>query len=811
MSNLRSFARRSVAAAVLTLLTSAISSVQAQGTISGRVTLEDRRTAVRFAVVQLVGTSIGAVVDSLGHFELSSVPNGAHSVEARALGHTSTMLRVTVGAGEVTSVELRLSASPADLASIRVIGSASDALDRLPGSAASVSAERLASQQPLSANDVLRTVAGVHIQEEEGAGLRVNIGIRGLDPDRSRNVLVLEDGVPVALAPYGEPEMYYSPPIDRMSRVEVIKGSGSILFGPQTIGGVVNYVTAEPVAGMGGRVEARSGSGGQRFAKAELGGSRGSGRAIVSAFSRGAHDLNGLDYDVRDVTTKVGLRTGMGDLSAKFSVYGETSNATYAGLTDSMFRADPYQHPMPGDRLEIARQSATFAHEIALGPTTTLRTTAYAYRTSRDWTRRDYTYGPTGSAIVRGSGSGSRDRAFGVGGIEPRLRALWQLGGVSSAFDLGARVHVERARDRYVLGTADGTPTSVRDDETRRGDAISAWVQNRFALHPTFDLTPGLRLERFRYARHITRGRVRRSDGTTTTRTVEALDIRSGDAVSEFIPGLGATWRPRDLVTVFAGAHRGFAPPRTKDALIYTDPTLAPDAQVPDPVSLQLDAERSWNYEMGARVAPRPWLTLEVTAFLLDFTNQIITPSLSAGSTTAAALANQGATRHQGVELGGRYDLGKRLARPWALALEANWTYSVAQFSSDRFMRSGSDTVNVRGNALPYAPRHRAHAAIEFEHQSAGLRLRADGILVGRQFSDNFETVAGSANGRVGGIPAHRLLDLSGQYELSAIPGVSITAAVRNVTDRTYIASRRPEGIKVGTPRLVTVGLRWGF
>ena len=50
---------------------------------------------------------------------------------------------------------------------------------------------------------------------------------------------------PVALAPYGEPEMYYSPPIDRMSRIEIIKGSGSILFGPQTIGGVVRWVVAE--------------------------------------------------------------------------------------------------------------------------------------------------------------------------------------------------------------------------------------------------------------------------------------------------------------------------------------------------------------------------------------------------------------------------------------------------------------------------------------------------------------------------------------------------------------------------------------
>jgi Fe(3+) dicitrate transport protein len=663
---------------------------------------------------------------------------------------------------------------------------------------------------PFSANEALRTVPGIHIQEEEGAGLRANIGIRGLDPDRSRSVLVLEDGMPVALAPYGEPEMYYSPPIDRMSRIEVIKGSGSILFGPQTIGGVVNYVTAEPTAGMGGRVDARGGSGGQQFAKLEYGGAAGPARGLVTGFQRRAQDFNGLNYDIRDVTGKIGVRTRAGDLSAKLSVYDEGSNSTYVGLTDSLFRASPYIHPSPNDALAVSRQAAMLAHEVAFGTATTLRTTAYGYHTTRDWTRRDYSYGPTGGTQVFANSTGSRDRSFDVAGIEPRLRTLWAAGGITSDLDIGARYHRERARDRYVLGTVDGAPTTVRDDEVRNGEAFSAWVQNRFALHETFHVTPGVRVERFSFDRHITRARVRRDDGTTTTRLPEDVDIRSDDDVSEFIPGLGVSWSPRELVTVFAGAHRGFAPPRTKDALIYTDPTLSPDAQVPDPVSLQLDAERSWNYEFGTRVSPRPFLSFEATAFLLDFTNQIIAPSLSAGSTTAAALANQGATRHQGVELGGLFDVGKLLGRPYTLALEGNYTFSRAEFSRDRFLRQGTDTVNVRGNALPYAPRSRAQLAVTFEH-AAGVRARVDGSFVGAQFSDNFETVAGTANGRIGEIPAYRVYDASLQYDVPRFAGVTVSGSVKNIAGSTFIASRRPEGIKVGLPRLVTLGLSWEF
>src|SRR3970040_2239238 len=158
-----------------------------------------------------------------------------------------------------------------DFPQIDVIGRTPAIINRIPGSATLISPSLMVNTQPLTGNEVLRKVTGVHVVDEEGIGLRTNIGIRGLDPDRSRTVLMLEDGVPIALAPYGEPEMYYTPAIDRMKSIEVIKGSGSILFGPQTIGGVINYVTNDPPLDSRTTLNLRVGKDGYFVGKASYG------------------------------------------------------------------------------------------------------------------------------------------------------------------------------------------------------------------------------------------------------------------------------------------------------------------------------------------------------------------------------------------------------------------------------------------------------------------------------------------------------------------------------------------------------------
>jgi len=115
----------------------------------------------------------------------------------------------------------------------------------------------------------------------------------------------------------------------------------------------------------------------------------------------------------------------------------------------------------------------------------------------------------------------------------------------------------------------------------------------------------------------------------------------------------------------------------------------------------------------------------------------------------------------------------------------------------------------VRGNALPYAPSLRAHGALTYTLPNA-LVMRIDGLYVNEQFTDNFETRAGSANGRVGLVPAYAIFDASVRWTVPNANGLTVIGSAKNMADRTYIASRRPEGIKSGLPRLLTLGVTWG-
>ena len=128
---------------------------------------------------------------------------------------------------------------------VDVIGD-QDNLSGMAGSANIIDQETLEVSRPFTVNEVLRKVPGLHLRDEEGFGLRPNIGIRGLNPTRSTKLTLLEDGVTLSYAPYGDNASYYHPPIDRFERIEILKGAEQLLYGPQSIGGIINYITPRP-------------------------------------------------------------------------------------------------------------------------------------------------------------------------------------------------------------------------------------------------------------------------------------------------------------------------------------------------------------------------------------------------------------------------------------------------------------------------------------------------------------------------------------------------------------------------------------
>ncbi|TVQ69343.1 MAG: TonB-dependent receptor [Balneolaceae bacterium] len=771
------------------------------GSIDG-IVFNDENKTLAYAHVALPELNKGTITRRDGTFSLDNVPVGEYRILISHVGYQTADELVAISDGQLTELRITLRASN-EMPSVEIVGRAPGRLARVPGSAAVVTAERLEETNPVSATEIFREIPGINAINHDPIGLRTNIGIRGLDPDMSRNVLMLEDGIPVALAPYGEPEMYYSPSISRMSGVEVIKGSGSIMYGPRTIGGVINFLTADPPAEPTLDAHVTGGENGYLTSRIGYGNTVGNSGFQVTYLHRRADNIGPLNFHLNDLNARWKLVMGQRSvLGVKMSIYDELSNATYVGLTQPMFESGLYDFKQlaPDDELDVRRYSASISHDYFFSDHVHLRTTAYAYTTRRNWSRQDFDNQPAAGreyrrvagnpdepfgAIWFREGTGNRNREFEVVGFEPRISARYHLGEHRNELDAGFRYLYERAFEQRVNGIIDSPATgNIRDDEIRTGYATSAFVQNRFYATPQLTATPGLRVEYFRYERDILRV------------NFEDVQRSSNDEVLAFIPGLGFNFQMGPESAIFTGVHRGFSPPRVKDALTATGS------------SEELDAEWSWSYEAGFRLRPLPFFTSEITGYYMSFENQIIPVSESSGGQgmpNAVGLTNGGATRHHGVEFLFRLD-PDFAGRPLSARLELGGTWNQASFSEDRFVTSGGEIVNIKGNDLPYAPEWSGFTRLSASHTS-GFSGFLKATYTGEQFGDVLNRTESTGNGRDGMLDSYTVVDAGMRYRLPVAFDASLSLSVKNLTDERYIASRRPQGIRVGLPRMFMFGL----
>jgi len=680
---------------------------------------------------------------------------------------------------------------------IDIIGSNPLLINKIPGSAFLITTLSLMNTKPLSGNEILKKVTGIHVVDEEGIGLRTNIGIRGLDPDRSRTVLMLEDGVPVALAPYGEPEMYYTPSIDRMKSIEILKGSGSILFGPQTIGGVINYITDDPPVNSRTNFNITTGSEGYFMGQASYGTTFENLGVNFSFLHKQADKIGVTNFDINDITAKVKFQLGeKSRVGIKISAYDEISNSTYIGLTQTMYdKGEYFSIIAPYDQLDIRRYSASLTHDYFFSENAFLRTTLFGYTTTRNWLRQDFSRTPVSNgtgevfgntsvsngAIYMRNSTGNRNRQFEVAGIEPRIYFNYFLGNLRNEMEGGVRFLYERAFEQRVDGRkADALSGDLREDEIRTGYAASIFAQNRIYFTDNFTIIPGLRIENFDYERDIFRLNFRDTSLTNNSN------------VFSFVPGLGINYNLNDIYSLFAGVHRGFAPPRIKDAI-----TNGGEA-------LQLEAELSWNYEVGIRANIASLIFLEVSGYMLDFSNQIIPVSESSGG-SGTGLVNGGKTLHLGFETGVSLSVDRIINSDVKILLSTNLTISNAAYNADRFITAGNEIINIKDNRLPYAPEILLSGSLDLLIPF-GLGFQISGTYTGKQFTDQLNTISPSADGEIGMMPDYFILDFTGRYLFSDLNS-TLFFSVKNLLDERYIVSRRPQGIKVGLARFISAGV----
>ena len=769
-------------------------------TLTGKI-VDPSGAAVAHASISIRRDATGyareLVSDNEGAYQFANLPPGEYALSATSTGFTVAAERVSLEGGQTRRVDLMLQIGSLNedvvvLAS-EVAGN-HERLRRLPGSVDIVDREVLEGSGVMTTNEALRKVAGLNVRDEEGLGLRPNIGIRGLNPTRSTKVLLLEDGIPLTYAPYGDNASYYHPPIERFERIEVFKGGAQIGYGPQTISGLVNYITPSPPSRSAGAVHVAGGNRRYFNAHGNYGNTIGN-TGFLADYMRKQSDgaRENIHADLNDVNLKLTRKAGGSQVwTLRSNYYSEDSNITYSGLRQSEWEADSRANPFRNDFFFADRYGTSVTHGLTLSGNIAFTTNAYFTSFRRHWWRQSSNSGqrPNDSAdpacagmanLNTTCGNEGRLRQYYTFGVEPRVRVHHRAFGVTGEADFGVRAHFEDQNRRQENGA---TPTARSGDlvehNLRSNQAYSTFALNRF-LFGRWTVTPGLRVEHVRFER--TNKLANSGNGVTGTTTL-----------TQYIPGIGVSHTIADRVTGFAGVHRGFAPPRTEDVITNQGGVV------------DLDPELSWNYELGARTEVARGIRFDGTFFRMDYENQIVPASLAGG--VGATLTNGGATLHQGVEMVGRVDTAPMLDSMHNVSFRLAYTYvPVAKFTGVRFSNiPGFATVSVSGNRLPYAPEHLLTAGVGYA-LPRGLDLQIEVVRSSAQFGDDLNTVPGTVDGQRGLIPGYTIWNTAVNYDLGR---ATAFFTIKNLLDDTFIVDRA-RGILPSIPRVLQVGVRARF
>ena len=369
---------------VSTLLLSTLNFCTASTEIRGRVVDKDTGSPIFGAAVKV--ESEGRIVvetrtDRDGVFHLSQDALGQNRITVSLIGYAdySEMLELKRDSTEVLTISL--ASRPFQLAPVEIIGKAWAVNKKLTGTATLLEPANVELIRPVGTQELLELVPGINGYADDGFGnSRLSIGIRGLNPRRSARVLILEDGVPIQPAVYIYPNAYYNPPSDRIDAVEVIKGSAALRYGPQTMGGVINYTTRKPDGTRGLANQITLGNNGYYSAFSEW---RGLGNEVATSdlqllYKHGNGFRDNNTFDQANATVKSLFRISR-DKTLYLKVNGnfENSNATYTGLTEYSFRTDPNFNPKEHDNFKILRTSLDLIYTNKITPDLVSNTSVY--------------------------------------------------------------------------------------------------------------------------------------------------------------------------------------------------------------------------------------------------------------------------------------------------------------------------------------------------------------------------------------------------------------------------------------------------
>ncbi len=630
-----------------------------------------------------------------------------------------------------------------------------------------------------NARQVFSRVAGLNIWENDGAGLQLSIGGRGLDPNRTSNFNVRQNGYDISADALGYPESYYTPPIEAVGKIQIVRGAASLQYGTQ-FGGLVNFEMKKPFQDKKIELVGRQSVGSFGFYNTFTSVSGTLKKLSYYTFFqykksegwRPNSSLNNVNY-YADIDYKFTENTSIG-LDFTHSDYLAQQSG---GLTDAMFEADPRQSNRERNWFKVNWNlwAVHFDHKFNQLNEFNLRVFGLsAYR---------YSVGFRPNRVASVDDNSARDLIkgdFQNWGAEARYLKRYFLGDKLFVFLLGARYYDGFNHSVQGLGStgkdADFKFTNfnegIANDYRFPNNNTSLFIENIFYLSDKFSITPGLRYEYIHTKAEGFYGSIQFDLAGNIISASRASEVRNNGR--DFVlGGVGLSYKPTAHLEIYNNLSQNYR------SITFSDMRTANPSAVIDP---NLQDEKGYSLDLGLRTYETSFYNFDVSAFYLNYNNRIGEVQFAdASNRVLRRRGNIGQAAIMGLESYGEIDFLK-ITNP------QNENLSAVIFGNAAFIHSNykkSEIAGIVGKKVEFVPTVNLKSGLRLGYKK--LKGSFQYTYLSEQFTEATNARDGGVSAVVGIIPSYYIMDFSISYEIKKI---KLEGNINNLTNNFYFTRR---------------------
>ncbi|MFD2550438.1 TonB-dependent receptor domain-containing protein [Bizionia sediminis] len=763
----------------------------AQQTVSGIVTHAETNTPIENVEVYDKDSGLLAKTNASGYYQFSTVKENLTVV---FFSYEFDVLEIPVQVSTSQTLQVQLTPLSVSLSEVELFARKSQvfALSRLKdveGTAiyAGKKTEVVLVDQSMAnlasnnARQIYSQVVGLNIYQNDDAGLQLNIGGRGLDPNRTSNFNTRQNGYDISADVLGYPESYYTPASEGLESVQVIRGAASLEFGTQ-FGGLVNFKMKQPNPNKPLELITRNtvGSYGLYTNFTSVSGTKNNWSYYgYFNYKQGDGFRPNSQFESKNVYAHIGYK-----FSENTSVTTEFTYMRYlaqqaGGLTDAMFYSNPYQSNRERNWFQVnwLLYNAKLTHKFS--ETSDFTFSVFGLQASR------YALGFRTNRVDQIDPGNERDLIkgdFKNFGFETRYLNTYKLLNKEATFLVGAKYYNANNTQTQGPGSAGAGAdfnfyTNAFPNYPNQSDYqlpnlnMAVFGENIFYVSNKFSVTPGFRFE---YIKTESDGFFKeiRLDGAGNPIFNETVFEKQNFERSFVLLGVGLSYKANSALEFYGNISQNYRSVTFADISIF-NPAFAIDPNITD--------EEGFTADLGLRGNFKGIISYDANVFSLVYKNRIgFVQEVLPGSRIISLRTNVGDAIMYGVE--SLFDINVKDI------IGLNAKYSLNYFINTSLINSeytASNKVGIKGNKVEFVPELNFKTGLKFGYKNILASVQYSHLS--NQFTDATNSVESNIGGVIGEIPSYHILDVSVSYNYKRF---KLEAGVNNLTDNAYFTRR---------------------